>query len=161
FRQLIPWVGNALPAEPPTQRRRRRKERAQYRGMQMSKVAVPALAAVALLVAVPALSQTSAPLPDGPGKEAAAAYCNSCHTLLSRVGAGYTRQGWDTVLRMMKNHGISVPQDEVASLTEYLVKTFPEQAKPEGRDRAGPAQITIKTWTVPTPGSRPHDPLGA
>jgi virginiamycin B lyase len=127
----------------------------------MSKVAVSALAAASFLLTVPASSQTSPPLPDGPGKEAAMAYCNSCHTLLSRVGSGYTPEGWNTVLRMMKNHGVGVPQNEVATLTEYLVKNFPEKPKPEGIDRPGPAQITIKLWTVPTPGSRPHDPLAA
>ena len=40
-----------------------------------------------LLMGLPAWSQG---LPDGKGKELAEANCNSCHTLLSRVGAGYT-----------------------------------------------------------------------
>ena len=44
---------------------------------------------------LPALGQE---LPDGPGKELAVANCNICHTLLSRVGAGYTPEGWNTVL---------------------------------------------------------------
>jgi virginiamycin B lyase len=126
----------------------------------MSKVSVPALAAAALLFTVhPAGSQSPAPLPDGPGKEAAQAYCNSCHTLLSRVGSGYTADGWGTVMRMMKNHGVGVPQDEIGKLTAYLIKTFPEKPKPEGLDRPGPAQIAIKVYPLPTPGSRPHDPL--
>ncbi|HEY1244371.1 MAG TPA: hypothetical protein VGF29_06015, partial [Hyphomicrobiaceae bacterium] len=76
----------------------------------MSKVAGSVLAAAALLVAAPPVfAQSAPPLPDGPGKETAATYCSSCHTLQSRVGAGYTAQGWDTVLRMMKNHGVQVP----------------------------------------------------
>jgi len=56
------------------------------------------LTAALLCYGVPALGQQ---LPDGPGKELAAANCNGCHTLLSRVGSGYTPEGWTTVLRMM------------------------------------------------------------
>jgi len=114
---------------------------------------------VALLCGgLPAWSQE---LPDGKGKELAAANCNSCHTLLSRVGAGYTPTGWRTVMRMMANHGVAVPADQVAPLTEYLAKSFPEKGKPAGSVIPGPARISIKTWQVPTPGSRPHDPLAA
>jgi virginiamycin B lyase len=100
-------------------------------------------------------------LPEGPGKETAATYCNSCHTLLSRVGSGYTEEGWQTVLRMMANHGVSVPPDQLAVLREYLIKNFPEKPKPAGVDRPGPARVSIKVWQVPTPGSRPHDPLAS
>lgn len=117
------------------------------------------VSAVALLgCALPAWSQE---LPDGKGKELAAAHCNSCHTLLSRVGGGYTPEGWRTVMRMMLNHGVAVPADQLAPLTEYLTKSFPEKAKPAGAAIAGPASITIKAWQAPTPGSRPHDPLAA
>ena len=42
---------------------------------------------------------------------------------------------------------------------DYLVKNFPEKQKPAGVELPGPAQVSIKVWTVPTPGSRPHDPL--
>jgi virginiamycin B lyase len=105
---------------------------------------------------IPALSQG---LPDGPGKETVAAYCESCHTFASRVGAGYTPDGWRTVMRMMANHSVSVPADQAATVMEYLVKNFPEKQKPAGVDRPGPAKVSIKVWTVPTPGSRPHDPL--
>jgi virginiamycin B lyase len=98
-------------------------------------------------------------LPEGPGKETVATYCESCHTLASRVGAGYTAEGWRTVIRMMANHGVTVPQDQAGTMLDYLVKNFPEKSKPAGIDRPGPAQVSIKIWSVPTPGSRPHDPL--
>jgi virginiamycin B lyase len=117
---------------------------------------LPAMAAALLGSVVPASSQG---LPDGPGKETVATYCESCHTFASRVGAGYTPEGWRTVIRMMANHGVSVPADQAATVMEYLVKHFPEKQKPTGVDRPGPAQVSIKVWTVPTPGSRPHDPL--
>ncbi len=64
------------------------------------------LTAALLGSVLPAIGQQ---LPDGPGKELAEANCNSCHTLLSRVGAGYTASGWNTVLRMMVNQGAPLP----------------------------------------------------
>ena len=75
------------------------------------------------------------------------------------MGAGYTPEGWRTVLRMMANHGVAVPADQVAPLNEYLTKSFPEKGKPAGVVTPGPAEVSIKEWQVPTPGSRPHDPL--
>jgi virginiamycin B lyase len=111
---------------------------------------------VLLCSAVPAWSQE---LPEGKGKEMVLASCNSCHTFLSRVGAGYTPEGWRTVMRMMANHGVTVPADQVATITEYLTRNFPEKQKPAGVVIPGPATVSIKTWEVPTPGSRPHDPL--
>src|SRR5437588_13031187 len=116
------------------------------------------LAAALLCSALPAFGQA---LPDGAGKELAAADCNSCHTLLSRVGAGYTPEGWGTVMRMMANQGVAVPADQIAPLTEYLTKSFPEKGKPSGVVIPGSTKVSIKTWQVPTPGSRPHDPLAA
>jgi virginiamycin B lyase len=126
----------------------------------MSKVSVSAVAAATLLATVlPARSQTQSSLPDGPGKETVAALCESCHTFASRVGSGYTADGWRTVIRMMDNLGISVPKDQAATVMEYLVKNFPEKPKPAGADIPGPVQVSIKVWQLPTPGSRPHDPL--
>ena len=117
---------------------------------------VPLMAAVLLCSASPARSQE---LPEGEGKELVAAQCNSCHPFYARVGAGYTAQGWHTVMRMMTNHGVSIPPDQLATMTAYLTKNFPEKAKPVGVVIPGPAKISIKEWQVPTPGSRPHDPL--
>jgi virginiamycin B lyase len=116
------------------------------------------LAATLVSLSLPALSQE---LPDGPGKELAVANCNICHTLLSRVGAGYTPEGWDTVLHMMHNQGAPVPEDQVEPLKAYLIKAFPEKNKPAGAVIAGPAKISFASWQAPTPGSRPHDPLAA
>ena len=119
----------------------------------------PSVALMALLLcAPPAFSQE---LPDGPGRELAAANCNACHALLSRVGAGYTPEGWRTVLRMMINQGAQLPPDQVEPLREYLTRSFPEKPKPAGVVIPGPANVSFKEWQVPTPGSRPHDPLAA
>ena len=116
------------------------------------------LTAALLCCGVPALGQQ---LPDGPGKELAAANCNSCHTLLSRVGSGYTPEGWTTVLRMMVNQGAPLPADQAEPLKAYLIRNFPEKGKPAAAVIPGPAEISFKMWQAPTPGSRPHDPLAA
>jgi virginiamycin B lyase len=116
------------------------------------------LTAALLCSAAPALSQD---LPDGPGKELAAANCNACHALLSRVGAGYTPEGWNTVLRMMINQGAALPKDQIEPLKTYLIKSFPEKPKPAGIVIPGSAKISFREWQAPTPGSRPHDPLAA
>ncbi|PYM92384.1 MAG: cytochrome C [Candidatus Rokuibacteriota bacterium] len=123
----------------------------------MSKNSLACLIAAALLCSsLPAWSQE---LPEGRGKDVVAASCNSCHPFYARLGAGYTPTGWRTVMQMMANHGVTLPPDQVATITEYLTKNFPEKAKPAGAVVAGPVKISFKEWQVPTPGSRPHDPL--
>lgn len=123
----------------------------------MLKTSLLSLMAAALLGSpFPAWSQE---LPDGKGKDLVAAQCNSCHPFYARVGAGYTATGWRTVMRMMLNHGASIPPDQLETMTTYLTKNFPEKGKPAGVVIPGPAKVSIKEWQVPTPGSRPHDPL--
>jgi virginiamycin B lyase len=124
----------------------------------MFKESLPYLTAGVLICAVlPGWSQN---LPEGKGREIVANACNSCHAFAGRVGSGYTSQGWPTVLRMMTNQGLNLAPDQLALVSEYLIKNFPEKAKPAGVLIPGPVQISIKAWQVPTPGSRPHDPLG-
>lgn len=121
----------------------------------MSKQLRLPLMASALLCSV--LPAWGAELPEGKGKEMVTAGCTGCHAF--RVGGGYTAEGWRTVMRMMANHGVALPADQVATITEYLTKNYPEKPKPAGVVIAGPAKVSIKTWPLPTPGSRPHDPL--
>jgi virginiamycin B lyase len=123
----------------------------------MSKRVLLCVMTTALLgFTVPASSQE---LPEGKGKEIVAATCNSCHPFHARLGGGYTPKGWVTVMQMMANHGVSVPPDQLATVTEYLAKNFPEKPKPAGQVIAGPVTVTMKDWPASTPGSRPHDPL--
>ena len=107
----------------------------------------------------PALAQ-DVKLPDGPGKDTVAATCGACHRM-AILANGYTPEGWHTVMRMMLNFGVPVPKDEVTTVTDYLIKAFPERPRPAAAIVPGPAEIAIKQWPVPTPGSRPHDPLAA
>src|SRR5215510_9118929 len=110
----------------------------------MSRLARGIVILVALL-SVP-VSTWSQELPDGPGKELVAARCNSCHPFHARLGGGYTAQGWRTVMRMMTNHGVSIPSDQLKTMTTYLTKNFPEKAKPAGVVIQGAAKISIKEW---------------
>jgi virginiamycin B lyase len=117
------------------------------------------LAAALLCSAMPAQAQQQAPqdFPDGPGKETFVASCGGCHDL-NRARAGYTPEGWRTVIQMMKNVDAPVPKDQWDTLTAYLIKSFPEKPRPAAAAIEGPVQAAIKLWAVPTPGSRPHDP---
>ncbi len=117
-----------------------------------------ALAALALLAGT---SHGQQNLPEGKGKQIAAAKCYGCHALEARTGNGYTPKGWSTAVRMMTNHGVPLSKEEVATLVPYLAKTFPEKNKAEAKVIPGPVKVSMKAWTAPTPGSRPHDPLAA
>jgi virginiamycin B lyase len=108
---------------------------------------------------VRAHSQTQPNLPEGPGKEHVVAYCSGCHGLSRVASSSYPQAYWNTVVRMMLNFGVPIAPDQVTLVTDYLAKSFPEKPKPIASVIAGPAQIDIKEWQVPTPGSRPHDPL--
>jgi virginiamycin B lyase len=93
-------------------------------------------------------------LPEGAGKAAAYDTCVGRHEFFGRIGKGYTPEGWKTVIRMMFNQGASMPED-------YLAKNYPEQGKPAGVMIPGPVKVSFQQRQVPTPGSRPHDPLAA
>jgi virginiamycin B lyase len=98
---------------------------------------------------------------EGAGKALVDSVCNACHLLSQRVGGGYTPQGWDTVLRMMTNNGLNLTAEQVALAKSHLVQTYPEKPKAPAVLVDGPNKVTMQAWQVPTPGSRPHDPLGA
>ena len=122
----------------------------------MARKSLMSAAAAALLCSVfPAHSQD---FPDGPGKQTFTQFCGGCHEI-NRARAGYTPEGWRTVVRMMQNFQTPVPQEDWPVLTEYLIKSFPERPRPAAVIVPGPVEASIKEWPVPTPGSRPHDPL--
>ena len=128
----------------------------------MSKHSLPFVLAAALsCAALPAYAQEKPfVLPDGPGKEFVANNCGTCHAM-SRIGFGYTQAHWHTTMRMMMNFGMPIPQDQVFTVIDYLAKNFPERPMPLAKIIPGPVQVNIREWQVPTPGSRPHDPLAA
>src|SRR5213594_1603615 len=120
------------------------------------------LAPVAAILLCPAAAANAQErdFPDGPGKDVFVAVCGGCHEI-GRARAGYTPEGWRTVMQMMKNVAAPVPADKWDVLTDYLIKSFPEKPRPAAAKIEGPQQANIKLWPVPTPGSRPHDPMAA
>ena len=118
---------------------------------------LPLMFAALLFSPLPARSQNT--LPDGAGKKAVEAYCVQCHDLGTVTRAGYNQAGWLNNLHMMINVGSALPVNQIETLTQYLAKNYPERPKPKAVMFPGSAQVSIKEWIVPTPGSRPHDPL--
>ncbi len=110
---------------------------------------------------LPGWTQTAPQLPDGNGKAIVLKACGSCHALTTVTNAGHNREGWTSVVHMMVNAGAPVPKDQIASVTEYLTKNFPEKPAPDAVVIPGSVEVSIKEWQVPTPGSRPHDPAYA
>ena len=110
-------------------------------------------------LAVPGAALAEATLPPGPGKDVVENVCTTCHQLGRIVNSGYSPEGWRNVVSMMVNIGAPLSADQVMQVSTYLAKNFPERPAPAAEIIPGKVQVAIKEWTVPTPGSRPHDPL--
>jgi virginiamycin B lyase len=124
-------------------------------GVQIAKVG--AIAGAVMLLSASAWAQQN--LPAGAGRDLVAAKCYACHAFEARVGNGYTAEGWNTVMRMMVNHGTPLSQQDLAQITPYLVQHFPEKNKVPAVIVPGPLQVAMQAFPAATPGSRPHDPL--
>ena len=124
-----------------------------------TKSLLPLIAAAFLCSPLPAWSPNQ--LPDGKAKETVQTSCVGCHALTTVTNAGHSREGWATALHMMVNVGANVPQDQFATVLDYLAKNFPEKPQPDAVVIPGSVEVSINEWQVPTPGSRPHDPAVA
>jgi virginiamycin B lyase len=125
------------------------------------RMAVAAVLLGSVFHALPAAAQQPGQnFPEGAGKSQVLGICGNCHEI-NRLTAGYTAEGWRTVVRMMRNFGAPIPDDQVATITDYLITSFPEKPRPVAAIVPGPVEVTIKEWPVATPGSRPHDPMAA
>ena len=121
----------------------------------------PALAlAAAVLCVAPALGQP-AELPEGPAKPIIQTRCVACHELTRITGAGNDAAGWRNTVAMMKNLGVPLSPAESDTVLAYLVRYYPPRPMPKTPILAGPVKVSFTEWDVPTPGSRPHDPLAA
>ena len=98
-------------------------------------------------------------LPEGPGKALVETRCVACHDISNVTRSGYTRDEWLDNVHKMRNVGAKVSEAEMETLVEYLARAFPERPRPAAVIVGGDAKVTIREWTVPTPGARPHDPL--
>jgi virginiamycin B lyase len=134
----------------------------------MSKTLLAAVSALTLSVAaVTAFAQNQAPdpsldkFPAGPEKQMLADACTICHSLARVAFGNYDAAGWHNTINMMMNAGAPLSPQQADQLTAYLVKNFPEKPIPALKKVDGPVKVSIKEWELPTPGSRPHDPLAA
>src|SRR6185295_9725488 len=85
--------------------------------------------------------------------------CTTCHALTLITGAGHTPADWKLVVELMVAAGADVPKNQIAAVIDYLTKSYPEGNVPKAVIVPGPVKVSFKEWTVPTIGSRPHDPL--
>src|SRR5579864_2791620 len=130
----------------------------------MSKHRMWSVLVVALVVSIaPLRSQAAAQgrgnqpasFPDGPGKEIVQTPCHKCHALHLIVNDGYSRAEWPTVFNTM----VDLPKEQADVLADYLAKNFPAKPKPPAVVIPGTATASFKEWSLPTKGSRPHDPF--
>ena len=131
--------------------------------MSKNRVVVLATAVVLCLTASAQRQgkQASRPLPEGNAKTILETACTSCHAITMITSTGHTREDWQLVMERMVSAGAEVPQDQIAMVTDYLTKNFPEGNVAKAVLIPGPVKVSFKEWTVPTRGSRPHDPLAA
>jgi virginiamycin B lyase len=125
------------------------------------------MVALFLFTALPARSQNpgqaraAVQLPDGEGKETVQIVCAACHSLGNITNSGHNAEEWKTTVAMMRNAGANLPADKVDVVTNYLIKNFPERPAPPAVVVPGNVEVSFQEWKLPTPGSRPHDPLAA
>ena len=129
---------------------------------------IPLAVAAMICVALPAWAQEPQPsgqpaeqnvLPDGDAKPIIEATCLGCHDLRRVVHSNYSNEEWQNVVNMMVSAGAPLSPSQKEMVTAYLIKNFPGKPKPEPNIIRGPVQVSFQQWPVPTPGSRPHDPL--
>jgi virginiamycin B lyase len=119
------------------------------------------LIVIPLFLLAPHGARAQSALPEGEGKALVQSACSSCHGLSRVTGAGHSKAEWDTVLHMMANVGATVPADQFETISAYLARNFPAKPVSAATLIPGSVKVTIKEWDVPTPGSRPHDPMVA
>ena len=98
-------------------------------------------------------------LPEGKGRQLLESACVQCHEIARVTAAGYSEQSWRNNVNQMLNVGSPLSKADAEELIQYLAKNFPEKPKPRPVLVHGDRNVGITEWLVPTPGSRPHDPL--
>jgi virginiamycin B lyase len=99
------------------------------------------------------------PLPDGSAKALVQQNCVACHDLRNVVNSNKSQEDWDNTVDMMMNAGAPITQAQSKEIKDYLIASFPEKPRPKPVLIDGPVKVKFQQWNVPTPGSRPHDPL--
>ena len=98
-------------------------------------------------------------LPDGSAKALVQENCTICHDLRNIVNSNKSAADWDNTVNMMKSAGAPITDTQATLIKAYLTASFPEKPRPKPAMIDGPIQVKFQIWPLPTPGSRPHDPL--
>lgn len=69
-------------------------------------------------------------MPDGPGKAEVQKFCAQCHGLDQSLSLKQDRAGWQRTIEKMAAAGMKATSDELALLTEYLVRNYPADDVP-------------------------------
>jgi|SRR5882757_4269666 len=85
---------------------------------------IPAVAAVSVLGAAPALAQALDPLPPGEGRDIVAVACTQCHpaTVITTLREG--PQGWRGHINGMVLRGAQLTPTEADTVVDYLATVF-------------------------------------
>src|SRR5689334_957934 len=70
-------------------------------------------------------------LPEGKEKSLVESACTACHALSLITSAGHTPEDWKLLVERMVSAGAEIPKDQMASVTSYLAKGFPEGNVPK------------------------------
>ncbi len=104
----------------------------------------------------------AASLPAGDSRDLVANACSTCHDLnLITDGTGHTPEDWQLTVDRMSAAGAAIAPGQDKTVSDYLAKNFPEHDVPTAVIVDGPVKVSFQEWTLPTRGSRPHDPLAA
>src|SRR5262249_15894264 len=103
--------------------------------------------------------QAAQSLPAGDAKALVDSAWTTCHAVTMINSRGDTQEDWKFLVERMVSAGADVPQNQMAAVTDYLAKNFPEGNVPKAVIVPGSAKVSFKEWKAPTVGSRPHDPL--
>ena len=82
---------------------------------------------VGLLASTAWADESGIRLKEGPGKDAVAANCATCHSLdyIPMNSPFLDRKGWEaTVTKMIKSMGAPVKSDDVPQIVDYLTKHY-------------------------------------
>ncbi len=104
-------------------------------------------------------AQPAQALPAGDAKALVETACTTCHAATMITNAGHTHEDWKLLVERMVSAGADVPQNQMAMVTDYLAKNFPEVNVPKAVVVPGSLKVSFKEWKAPTGGSRPNDPL--
>jgi hypothetical protein len=90
-----------------------------------------------------ALTAAGHSLPAREGRDIGAGACNACHDFASRASAGYTAQGWASVLQMMRNQGLVLSDEQLAT-----VRYSESGSRPNTVVRFDPVSERLQSWAI-------------